>query len=196
MKNINRILSWIGLILIVAGIVAGYVQSRELKNARAENDRLTKNVNVLNKNFVSYKTAYGHSAAKVEALTYTVKELKAYEPKVITVIKEANIRPKDVLSVAQIGTETTIHAVVPVIYKDSNKCFIYADKFFTVAGCFTRKDSTQIDACYRDSLTPIVSRIPYKFLFFRWGCKAVNLNIISQNENTKFTYLKYIELKP
>lgn len=39
----------------------------------------------------TYKTAYGNSVAKVSGLTYTIKEMKAYEAELISRLKDAQI---------------------------------------------------------------------------------------------------------
>ena len=45
-----------------------------------------------------------------------------------------------------------------------------------------------------DTLDIIVHRIPKRFLFFRFGCKQVRMDIISRNPHTRLTYARYYQL--
>ncbi|HEY6915156.1 MAG TPA: DUF6549 family protein [Paludibacter sp.] len=184
----------IGLfILLVMASVALFVTKAKNERLTADNARFTKNIEVLNKNFVSYKTAYGHSAAKVEALTYTKKEASTYAKRPIEQAKELNIKPKDIVSTTEIGMQTDTHVTATIQPVDS--CFTYKDSFNTVYGCIHPKFVT-LDIHTRDSLTTFVNRIPkHHFLWWSWGTKAIELNIIAQNPKTTFNYLRYIELK-
>ncbi|WP_350308236.1 DUF6549 family protein [Gabonibacter massiliensis] len=47
----------------------------------------------------------------------------------------------------------------------------------------------------RDTLVQIVYRVPRKFLFIRWGTKAIRQEVISKNPYSKITYSRYIELR-
>jgi len=182
-------------VLVTILIISYSIQNAQLHTARAENSRLSSNVSVLNKNYTTYKTAYGHAAAKVEALKYTQEEMKVYEANLLHEIGELQIKPKNVISVAQVGTQTSTIIPTKIIYVDSVKCLAYEDRFTTLSGCF-KGDSINLLVENRDSLTTVVSKVPkHYFLWWSWGVKAINLNILSQNPNTKFTYVKYIELK-
>lgn len=190
----NKIIIILASLFIIASLLA-YLQNNARRLSVAENKRLTNNVNILNKNYSSYKTAFGHQAAKVEALIYTQEEMRVYEHDMEARIKELKLKPKNVVSVADIGTSSGVTIVTQIQYVDSAKCFAYSDEFNKVNGCF-RGDSVGITIESFDSLTTIVSKIPkHRFLWWTWGLKAIELNIMSKNPNTKFTYLKYIEMK-
>ena len=48
----------------------------------------------------------------------------------------------------------------------------------------------------RDSLTTIVSRnYRHRFLFFRWGTKGYDVNIVNHNPHSRVEYNKYISVK-
>ena len=47
----------------------------------------------------------------------------------------------------------------------------------------------------RDTLVQIVHRVPKRFLFFRFGTKAIRQEVVSMNPHTKVAYADYIELK-
>jgi cbb3-type cytochrome oxidase subunit 3 len=199
------------LIIVFAAIFAAiiYFLFTENKKQKAEIDRKTQNIEVLNSNYSSYKSSYNTglktihgkdsiiqlNAAKVQALNYTVSEFKQFRASDVQTIRELNLKLKNVQSVTNIGTSTTSNINTKIVYVDSAKCLLFQDKFTTVSGCF-KGDSINLLVENRDSLTTVISRIPkYKLLWWTWGVKAIQLDIRAQNPNTKFTYLKYIELK-
>lgn len=210
MKNIIQFIAgkWQYVLLIVLTMII-FQFSADNQKQKAELIRTAKNVEILNTNFKSYKSAYHTglktinekdsiiqlNAAKVQALTYTVDEYKGFRTSDIQTIKELNLKPKNVQSVTNIGTQTNSTVPIKIQYVDSTKCLNYADKFTTISGCF-KGDSIDLKIENRDSLTTVVSRVPkHKFLWWTWGVKAIQLDIRAQNTDTKFTYLKYIELK-
>ena len=46
-----------------------------------------------------------------------------------------------------------------------------------------------------DTLQQVVHRIPKKFLFIKWGTKAIRQEVVSSNPHSKIVYTEYIELK-
>lgn len=181
---------WLLTIIAVVWLFFAFIDSRE------EVKRLSTNQTALNTPKKVFKTKSGKSAVKVQAVTYTKKELKKYNPELVADAKDAGIRVSDIQSVADIGFVANIDTVVPTTKTDTSVCFNYNDSNFTVVGCYyPGTDSANVAAAYRDSLQILVTRVPKQFLFFKWGCKAINLNIISSNKSTEFRYAKYVELK-
>jgi hypothetical protein len=205
MKTLNIII----VVMIVGSMLATGLLIDANKKQRAENKRLTYNQEVLNSNFESYKSAYKTglktiagkdsiiqlNAAKIFALSYSVYELKQFSAQDVKTIAELKLKLKNVQSVTNVGTNTTSNIETRIVYVDSVKCLDYADRFTSVSGCF-KGDSIDLKIEHRDSLTTIVSRVPaHRFLWWTWGVKAIELDIRAQNPDTKFTYLKYIEMK-
>ena len=199
---------WRISLIIVISILLFTFTDKYVK-LKAENELKTKNIEVLNSNFKSYKSAYHTglktingkdsiiqlNAAKVQALTYTVDEYKQFRQSDLQTINELNLKIKNVQSITNIGTSTTSTVSTKIIYVDSTKCLQFQDQFTTISGCF-KGDSINLFVENRDSLTTVVSKVPkHRFLWWNWGVKAIQLDIRSQNPNTKFSYLKYIKLK-
>lgn len=190
----NKIIIVLSLLFVLACIFL-YLSNEQTKKHKAEADRQSHNVEVLNSDLKHYKTRSGEDAARIEALTYTVDEFKRNEPRLKQTIADLELKLKNVNSVAEIRTSTGVQIKTVIQYVDSSKCFFYEDKFNTVSGCFD-KDSVEMSVETRDSLSVVVSGVPkHKFLWWSWGVKAVELDVKAQNPGTKFTYLKYIELK-
>ncbi len=191
----TKIIIFMAVVLAVA-VTFMYLGVKRVESLKEEVKRQTANVKTLNANVQTYKTAYGNSVAKVSGLTYTIKEMKAYEVELITRLKDAQIDVEAVQSVTQVGTQIIIRDTVPIIIKDSVECFTYDDAWNYVHGCYTAKDSVELEIRTRDKLD-VVPTIDYKHRFFkwRWGVRGVNINVISQNPYSEFTYQKYIEIK-
>ena len=196
---------WHWAALIGAGFTI-YLLASEVKKEKAENVRKTSNIEVLNKDFTSYAanvkvvlnkkdTLIKLQAAKVGSLAYTLDEFKRYRADDVQTIKSMGLKLKNVLSVANVSTQTSQNITTPTIKTDSSMCFAYKDSFIQVAGC-AYKDKTILYYSGQDSLVIVPSVIPkHKFLWMTWGVKGVQLDVISKNPNTTFTYAKYVEIK-
>ena len=196
---------WYWAALIGAGFTI-YLLASEVKKEKAENVRKTSNIEVLNKDFTSYAanvkvvlnkkdTLIKLQAAKVGSLTYTLDEFKRYRAEDTQTIKSIGLKLKNVLSVANVSTQTSQNITTPTIKTDTTMCFNYKDGFISIFGC-VKNDSTALAYSGQDSLTIVPSVIPkHKFLWMTWGVKCVQLDVISKNPNTTFTYAKYVEIK-
>ena len=58
-----------------------------------------------------------------------------------------------------------------------------------------RADSVSCRVVSVDTLQQIVHRVPRRFLFIRWGTKAIRQEVVSSNPHTNIVYTEYIELK-
>lgn len=166
------------------------------KQLKADIATQKQNVEILNKNYKTYKTAFGQSVAEAYALKYTLEEFRNYEERLTRQISELNLKLKNVKSTVTVVTKTELKTRVETIYIDSVKCFKFEDKWNKILGCFTERDSVDLQLVVRDSLDIIPSIVPkHKFLWWTWGVKAIKVNVVSQNPFSEFEYLKYIELK-
>lgn len=194
MKLSTRIILFLSGLLIALS-VTGYYILKDYKFQKSEVERQKTNVEVLNKNFKSYKNAHGQSVAEVQSLTYTVKELKTNEAELHRKLLTNNVKPKAVKSITEVSTSSHIEFKTPIQYVDTNKCFAYENQYYTVNGCFDA-DSAAVIVETRDSLAIIPEIFPaHRFLWWTWGQKGVKLTVTSNNPFSNITYLKYIELK-
>lgn len=74
------------------------------------------------------------------------------------------------------------------------KVFRWSDRHVSVDGII-RADSVSCQVVSIDTLHQIVHRVPRRFLFIRWGTKAVRQEVVSSNPHTNIIYTEYIELK-
>lgn len=74
------------------------------------------------------------------------------------------------------------------------KVFRWSDRHVSVDGII-RADSVSCQVVSIDTLQQIVHRVPRRFLFIRWGTKAVRQEVVSSNPHTQIVYTEYIEFK-
>lgn len=74
------------------------------------------------------------------------------------------------------------------------KVFRWSDRHVSVDGII-RADSVSCHVISIDTLQQIVHRVPRRFLFIRWGTKAVRQEVVSSNPHTQIVYTEYIELR-
>lgn len=72
------------------------------------------------------------------------------------------------------------------------KVFRWSDRHVSVDGII-RADSVSCQVVSIDTLQQIVHRVPRRFLFIRWGTKAIRQEVVSSNPHTRITYTEYIE---
>lgn len=46
-----------------------------------------------------------------------------------------------------------------------------------------------------DTLRQVVHRIPRRFLFIRWGTKALRQEIVSTNPHTRIVHAEYVKIE-
>ena len=193
----KRLLTVIGVLVLflIASVVA-------LRKARAEKERLEANQTALLSQVEYYTTKNGKSAADVRKLTLTVDELKRYNATLKKTADDLGIKLKRVQSASTTGVRTEVKFITQVrdsiVYRDSIitpiKVFSWRDAWTDVHGTI-EKDSVDLSVQSVDTLTTIVHKVPHKFWFIKWGCKAIKQTVVSSNPHTKITYTEYIEVK-
>ena len=188
-------------ILIIILVIIIFFLSRSLHRQRQENDRLSSNQTALFQDISYYRTRDSLSAASVERLTLTKKELEQNCEALARDIKDLKIKLKRVQSVSQasIETEHIIRTVVrdSLIVRDrvdTLQCIDYHDNYLTLSGCIEHNHFSG-HIMSRDTLLQVIHRVPHRWWFIKWGTKAVRQEIVSKNPHTHVVYNRYIELK-
>jgi hypothetical protein len=162
---------------------------------------LSSNQTALFQDISYYRTRDSLSAASVERLTLTKKELEQNCEALARDIKDLKIKLKRVQSVSQasIETEHIIRTVVrdSLIVRDrvdTLQCIDYHDNYLTLSGCIEHNHFSG-HIMSRDTLLQVIHRVPHRWWFIKWGTKAVRQEIVSKNPHTHVVYSRYIELK-
>ena len=188
-------------ILIIILVIIIFFLSRSLHRQRQENDRLSSNQTALFQDISYYRTRDSLSAASVERLTLTKKELEQNCEALARDIKDLKIKLKRVQSVSQasIETEHIIRTVVrdSLIVRDrvdTLQCIDYHDNYLTLSGCIEHNHFSG-HIMSRDTLLQVIHRVPHRWWFIKWGTKAVRQEIVSKNPHTHVVYSRYIKIK-
>lgn len=188
-------------ILIIILVIIIFFLSRSLHRQRQENDRLSSNQTALFQDISYYRTRDSLSAASVERLTLTKKELEQNCEALARDIKDLKIKLKRVQSVSQasIETEHIIRTAVrdSLIVRDrvdTLQCIDYHDNYLTLSGGIEHNHFSG-HIMSRDTLLQVIHRVPHRWWFIKWGTKAVRQEIVSKNPHTHVVYSRYIELK-
>ena len=193
-------------ILVVGHVLALASALTWTYHLKHENNRLKQNQALLLKGeqvrMERRHTKDGRNALAIEALTLRVSELSKAGDSLLNVAQVLGIRNRQLEEMmrAAYQTQTPIRTVVrdSVVMlvpgrTDTLPCLSYRDPWLSFSGCL-RADSFIGQIHARDTLDIVVHRIPRRFLFFRWGCKAVKMEAVGKNPHTQLTYLKYVRL--
>jgi len=187
-------------ILSLTAIVAVGILWTLWRGERSERQRFQSNQSSLLSEVDFYKTEAGKNAASVERLTLTAGEFKRYFDDYNRTIEQLGIRLRRVESVAQTATRGDYH--IETIVRDSLvirekldtvKVVEYRDPYIdfngVVDGSLFRGDIVTYD-----TIDQVIHRVPRKFLFFRFGTKAIRQEVVARNPHSMITYSKYIKL--
>lgn len=189
-------------LLAFCGLIAAlYITSNRLSETRVENRRLSANQEGLLADIGFYRTKDGENAAKIHQLTLKRDEFEAQCKELAGQVEEMGYKIKQLQRLITYGatTKVEIQTVVKdsIIYTpisvDTLRCFNYADEWAQISGCIGRNDTLVGNVEVRDSLTIIAHNIPKRFLFFKWGSKRIELDIINHNPHSEIEYTKWIE---
>ena len=172
---------------------------------KKDNASLLENQKALIEEAKYYNVNDEYYAASTRQITLEADEVKSYLSDVSKRLDQLDIKLSRVKNISQTGSEMNVEmrAVVKdsvitergnTIVKDTVKAFRWSDSWADVSGYIT-KDTASIWLQSRDTLTTVVHRIPKKFLFFRWGTKAIEQLVYSRNPHNRITYDRYVQLE-
>lgn len=193
-------------VLMVIFALAAFMATRAYFNLKTDRDRLKENQSLLlhNGKVDIKQTNTGLSLASVPALTLRSTEFRQSGDTLLQVAKSAGIKTSRIAEAATASTatrvdfntrlfRTAVHDTVRDTIAGSLKQLSWNDSWVSLSGTIT-------DSIFHGSITAvdtldiIVHRIPKRFLFFRFGCKQVRMDIISRNPHTRLTYARYYQL--
>ena len=197
------------VVAIAIAILVGLCvwQGKELVKVRAERARLLNNQYALLEEIGLYETAEGRSAASVLALQLTCDELKRHYQEKCQEVKDLGLKVSRMESLASTGTQTNVTMKTElrdsivyevrnhVVYVDSLKHFEWRDPPWVAVAGTIRNGMVDLDVASVDTLVQIVHSVPKRFLFIRYGTKAIRQEVVSKNPHTRVVYSEYVKLK-
>ena len=215
--QIRHRLHVITAVLMVAFAALALVAFLAYSDMKADRDRLKENQSFLlhNGEVEIKQTNTGSSQASVPALTLRSSEFRQSGDTLLQVAKAAGIKASRISEAGTAATTTHVdfdarifRTVMHDTLRDTILCpasplpalppskqlqLSWNDPWVSLSG-------TIADSIFHGSLTSndtldiIVHRVPKRFLFFRFGCRQVRMDVISRNPHTRLTYARYLQL--
>lgn len=190
----NRVLIIVAIVATIVATILGI----EIRNKNIECRRLEQNQHALLSDIETFKTKAGEWACTTEILELEIKELRRARSEDIKRLKEMGIRLKHAesyaKSIAQHRSSTTLPLHDSIVEKDTVHTF-HSQQGNTELHGLIRNDSISYTMQSIDTLYQVIHRVPRRFLFFRYGTRAIHQTVWSSNPNTKIVYNEYIELR-
>ncbi|MBQ8493281.1 MAG: hypothetical protein IJ464_03250 [Alistipes sp.] len=188
-----------GAAALLAAFVVSLLVIHRLAN---DNERLRHNQHALLQSVTIYRTKAGESAARVEALELSVAEFKEYRARDAAKIRSLGVRLRRAESSMTSATKSYYEATTTLrdtiilrdTVRDTIRIFEDSDKWSSISGR-VHGDSVSYTLHTVDTLHQVIHRVPRKFLFIKYGTKAIRQEIWSSNPHTELVYTEYIELK-
>lgn len=190
MKKLLLIYAMGATLLLIACVALMSHSRREVLRLRNNNEALTSET-------VLYRSQLDESAASVVVLQLKLDEYRKQSARDAKHIRDLGIRLRRVESAAKAATESRVEFSAPlrdtVILRDTLQLFRWRDNWVRVEGAICNGVAEcRVESV--DTLRQIVHRVPRKFLFVRYGTKAIRQEITSSNPHTQIVYADYIEL--
>jgi preprotein translocase subunit SecD len=200
-----RLLNKITVIMLVVLLMALALDMAALKKAKTENKRLRENESALFEKVNYYRTQYGLNAAGVARITIERDQLEAVNAQLAQKIESLDIKLRRVVATSETAVATQYRPQVQIRdsivfinnqQPDSLTCLQYTDPWVTVSGCFTAADTSFVPLIEtRDTISQIIHRVPKKFLFIKYGAKAIRQEMVFSNPWSRPVFTQYIEFK-
>lgn len=221
MKQTDRLISFLrvtGLVLVPLLLVLALMQCAKYKR---ESERLSRNQDILlhNGEVEIGRTPDGRATASSNTLLLRASELGRLDDSLLAVTqRNLGIKDKRVVAVARTASSMDVQVSAPIekiqdkalgnaVSTDSTcacsnpggvlppiQHVSWSDPWVRLEG-FIRGDTLHAKVESRDTLQMIVHRVPKRFLFFRFGTKAVRMEVVSQNPHTSLSYPRLIVVK-
>ena len=174
-----------------------------LRRYRTETHRLEQNQRALLSQVERYRTRAGEAAASAEVLQLRCREFERLRAGDAERIRQLGIRLRRVEAAATLATATEIDVQVPLHDTIARRDFAAvcdsgrlaaAVRFDTVRSFRWRDPWVPVEVRIEsvDTLRQVVHRVPRRFLFIRFGTKAVRQEIVSSNPHTRIVYAAYV----
>lgn len=191
------------LIAIVALLAVAGGAIHRCQQLKADNERLYGNQSALMADVELYKTEAGENAAKVQRLQLTASEFETQCADLKAEVERLGIKTKQLQQVIASSSQTKVEVrtevkdsivYVPMLARlDTLKCFEFNDGWVRASGCIDTSGHFEGEFESNDSLLIVAHRVPKRFLFFRWGCKRVELDIVNSNPHASIKYARYVD---
>ncbi len=191
--------------LILYAVAMTAVALYGLRHYRTEIARLQQNQTALTTQIAYHRTRLGAEAATTQALRLRCSEYEQLRADDARRIRELGIKIRRLEAAATLVAEqkaeidAPLHDTIVVrqcdtlLLRDTIRFFRWNDTWCRVEGTVL-PDSVHCRIESVDTLRQIIHRVPRRFLFIRWGTKAIRQEIIPANPHTRIVYAEYVQL--
>lgn len=184
--------------LFLYALAATLLAAWAIRHDRTENQRLRENQIALTTRVEYYRTEAERSAASSQVLQLRLDEFKRLHSEDARALKALGLRLRRVESTSKSVTQSTVNVRVPIYdtifrTRDTVRLFRWHDPWVEIEGELTR-NSVACRIRSTDTLRQTVYRIPHRFLFIRWGTRALRQQIVSSNPHTQILYTEEIRI--
>lgn len=168
----------------------------EVEHYRTRSNEEAATVQILRLRCGEYEEMRAADAERIRQLGLRIRRLESTSKSVTTTSLDlrAPIIDTVILRDSLPATTPTIAADTASLARDSVRLFRWRDNWVSIEGTIGR-DSVACKVESVDTLHQIVHRVPRRFLFFRYGTKALRQEIISSNPHTRIVYTEYIKIE-
>ncbi len=183
------------VLLLVAVALLGRVcltQSREGRRLKSNQEALTAEI-------THYQQRLGGEIASVQALRLRCEEYEVLRARDAEEIRSLGLKIRRLEAAARTTLQSEVRAEAPLHDSltpllDTLRLFRWQDPWVEVEGAL-QGDSVACRIRSVDTLVQVVHRIPHRFLFIRWGTKALRQEIHSKNPHTQIVAAEYIQIE-
>lgn len=188
------------IIALAISIIGGTWYIGKLSN---KNKRLQSNQEALLKECDTLRTENGMSMARVKQLELTANEFEESCTQLAEQVAELGIKNSRLQFLVHANSATAVRidtitrdSIIYIKeegYTDTLRCFEFDDGWVQANGCINKAGRLQADFVSNDTLLVVAHRVPKRFLFFRFGCKYIELNVTTSNPHTRLESARYIK---
>lgn len=177
-----------------------------LSRYRSEVHRLKQNQLTLAAEAQHLRDGHDEACATVQVLRLRCAEFEQLRAEDARRIRQMGIRLRRLEAAARHVAATRLDTAAPlrdtvvirlrdtVTVRDTLRLFRWRDEWVTVEGRIAH-DTVHCRIESTDTLRQIVHRIPRRFLFIRWGTKALRQEIRSTNPHTRIVASEYVRIE-
>lgn len=153
-----------------------------LEALTAQRDSLRNRCEVLRLDRAEFERLYQAEAEKLQAMKIKLRRVESVAQSVSSTTLTATAPLRDTIRILRSDS-------APLL--DTARLFRWSDPWNRIEATI-RGDSMQCEIHSIDTLHQVVHRVPRRFLFFRWGTKALRQEIHSSNPSTRIIYTDYV----
>lgn len=190
--------------LLIYAVAATAVIVFGVKYLVSEQQRHKSNSEALMERVELFRTRADEAAASVQVLRLKCGEYEELRAADAEKIRDLGLKIRRLESAAKSVSQTVVEVKVPIRdtvvvrdtlhHTDTLRLFRWKDSWVTIDGTIFR-DSVACKFSSVDTLRQTVYRIPRRFLFFKFGTKALRQQIVSSNPHSHIVYSEFVKIE-